>query len=72
MKKLLDKSRKTASLKVESVSRKTEEANWQKARQQAAQRGIVLTRRKSSDGGYYCYLSSEAKKSLLFRLTTVH
>ena len=59
---------KSRKQKVESVSRKTEEANWQKARQQAAQRGIVLTRRKSNDGRYYCYLSNEAKKSLLFRL----
>lgn len=47
---------------------KQEEAHWQKARQQAAQRGIVLTRRKSSDGRYFCYLSKGAKKSLLFGL----
>ena len=63
---------KVESRKSKAGKRKTEEANWQKARQQAAQRGIVLTRRKSNDGGYYCHLSNEAKKSLLFRLTTVH
>jgi hypothetical protein len=43
-----------------------EEANWQKARQQAAQRGIVLTRRKAGDGRYFCYLGKGTKNSLLF------
>ena len=56
------------SKKSKAESQKTEESNWQKARRQAAQSGIVLTRRKSSDGRYFCYLSKDAKKSLLFGL----
>ena len=51
--------------KTKAESQKTEESHWQKARRQAAQSGIVLTRRKSSDGRYFCYLSKDAKKSLL-------
>jgi hypothetical protein len=37
--------------------------NWVLARTQAAQLGIVLTRRKNSDGNYVCYLRKNAKRN---------
>ena len=41
-----------------------ENANWQKARLQAAHWGITLTKRKDSQGNYVCYLSKK-RSSLL-------
>lgn len=49
-------------------SSKIEEKHWEKARIQAARSGIVLTRRKTSDGKYVCFLNKKAKGSLLFNL----
>ena len=40
--------------------------NWEKARQQAAQCGIVLTHRKDKNGDYVCYLSKKARIEGLF------
>ncbi len=39
-----------------------EDAQWQKAYRQAARMGVVLTRRKSSEGGYVCYMTKKAKR----------
>ena len=44
---------------------KSEEAQWSKAKQQAAQSGITLTRRKNAQGEYVCYLSKKARKNWL-------
>ena len=46
----------------------TEEKQWLKARQQASQRGITLTRRKNKEGEYVCYLSKKARTSVLLGL----
>ncbi|MBR4703993.1 MAG: hypothetical protein IKP02_00135 [Paludibacteraceae bacterium] len=40
-----------------------EDEQWLKARRQAAQMGVVLTRRKKSEGGYVCYMTQKAKKN---------
>lgn len=47
---------------------KEEEMQWSKARQQANQSGITLTRRKNKQGEYVCYLSKRARKSVLLGL----
>ena len=47
---------------------KNEEKHWREARVQAARSGIMLTRRKTSNGNYVCFLSKKAKESLLFTL----
>ena len=47
---------------------KEEEMQWSKARQQANQSGITLTRRKNKQGEYVCYLSKKARKSVLLGL----
>lgn len=44
-----------------------EDGNWQEAHRQAARLGIVLTRRKDSQGNYVCYPDKKSK-NLLFRL----
>lgn len=36
-----------------------EEVNWQKAYRQAVRSGIVLTRRKDSQGNYVCYFNKK-------------
>lgn len=40
-------------------------ANWELAKRQAAQMGIVLTRRQNSQGEYVCYLNKKSKKGWL-------
>ena len=47
---------------------KQEAANWEKARRQAEQSGIVLTRRRDKNGDYVCYMSAKARRKLLFEL----
>ena len=47
---------------------KEEKMQWCKARQQANQSGITLTRRKNKQGDYVCYLSKKARKNELLGL----
>ena len=42
-----------------------EKENWALAQRQAKQMGIVLTRRKNSQGEYVCYLNKRSKKGWL-------
>ena len=42
-----------------------EKENWALAQRQANQMGIVLTRRKNSQGEYVCYLNKRSKKGWL-------
>lgn len=44
----------------------SEEKDFRKARRQAAQCGIVLTRRRDKNGDYVCYLSKKARRNGLF------
>ena len=46
---------------------KEEKMQWCKARQQANQSGITLTRRKNKQGEYVCYLSKKARKNELLK-----
>ena len=39
-----------------------ENEQWAEAHRQAAQMGVVLTRRKNSSGGYVCYMTDKAKR----------
>ena len=53
---------------METTKRKTEsrtKENWMKAKRQAEQMGIVLTRRRNSKGEYVCYLSKKATNGWL-------
>ena len=45
---------------------KKEKREFEKARRQAAQCGIVLTHRQDSKGDYVCYLGKKARKNGLF------
>ena len=42
--------------------------NWELARQQAKQMGIVLTQQKDREGKYVCYLNRKARKGWLMSL----
>ena len=42
---------------------KEEKMQWSKARQQANQSGITLTRRKNKQGEYVCYLNKKTMKA---------
>ena len=48
--------------------KKQKKAHWAKAHVQAANCGIVLTRRQTRSGEYVCYLSKKARKSLFWGL----
>lgn len=45
-----------------------QEEQWLKAKQQAAQSGITLTRRKNAQGGYVCYFNKKARENWLSKL----
>ena len=45
-----------------------EKENWAQAQRQAKQMGIVLTKRKNSQGEYVCYLDKKSKKGWLTAL----
>ena len=45
---------------------KEEKMQWSKARQQANQSGITLTRRKNKQGEYVCYLNKKTMKAYLW------
>ena len=51
-----------------STKKNKEKENWALARSQAAQSGIVLTRRKNSDGNYVCYLNNKSNRGWLHLL----
>ena len=40
--------------------------SWESARIEAAQMGIVLTKRKHKKGGYVCYASKKLRKKYLY------
>ena len=54
--------------RIMAKKRSKEEERWKKAHRQAAQMGIVLTRRKDSKGEYVCYLDRKPKKGWLSML----
>lgn len=44
--------------------KEAENANWEKAHHQAKLYGITLTKRKTSEGNYVCYLSKKSRNLL--------
>ena len=42
-----------------SSEKVVENANWEKARRQAVRSGIILTKRKDSQGNYVCYFNKK-------------
>ena len=54
----------TTKRKAEGTNAEGKE-NWMKAKRQAKQMGIVLTRRRNSKGEYVCYLNKKATNGWL-------